>query len=210
MGTNLKHNQLLVLLFLVTSFQIMAQRQTEKWKGQISLGVNNPIETNQSDGYTSNNINFPTINLGVQHMFSDQLGAKLDLGFNRSSSNDDSPDFKLNYTRVNVQAVYSFSSLLRFLPERIMVFGHAGPGISFSKPLGSFSENKYTYLNALGGLEFHYGMSENISIYTDVGYVFALSGKDKYNPIVNGYSFNGDLVYISFGISFSLSGCQFC
>ncbi|MBU3822001.1 porin family protein [Flavobacteriaceae bacterium XHP0103] len=210
MRTNLKYNLLLGLLLFVTSFQMMAQRQTEKWKGQISVGVNNPLENSQSAGYYSKYINFPSVNLGVQHMFSEQLGAKLDLGFNRSTSNSDSPEFKLNYTRVNVQAVYSLANLLRFMPERILVVAHAGPGFSFSKPLGNFSDNKYTYLNALGGLEFHYGMSENISLYTDVGYVLALSGKDKYNPIVDGFSFNGDLIYISFGISFSLSGCQYC
>lgn len=209
MRVNLKYKLFLGVL-LVTLVNVNAQSATEKWKGQISVGANNPIETSQSGGYYSNYINVPTVNLGVQHMLSDEFGGKLDVGFSRSSNSANSPEFKLNYTRVNVQAVYNFSKLLRFLPERIMVVGHAGPGVTFSKPLGNFSQNTYTYLNALGGLEFHYGLSRTISMYSDLGYVLALSGTEKYNPVVDGFSFNGDLIYISFGISFALSGCQYC
>nr|WP_157805252.1 outer membrane beta-barrel protein [Confluentibacter citreus] len=189
---------------------MIAQRNKEKWKGQISVGVNNPIETSENLGYYSKYLNIPTVNLGVQHMISETLGAKLDIGFNRSSNNDDSPEFKLNYTRINLQAVYDFYKLLRFFPDRITVIGHAGPGMSFSNPLGDFKENKYTFLNALAGIEFHYALSNTFSIYSDLGYVLSLSGEEKYNTNIDGFSFNGDLIYLSFGISFSLSGCNYC
>ncbi|OYX24944.1 MAG: hypothetical protein B7Z06_08110 [Flavobacteriales bacterium 32-35-8] len=208
MNVNLKYNLLLGFLFVI-SFQVIAQRSTEKWKGQLSVGINNPIESDQS-AYYSGYINFPTVNLGVQHMLSESFGAKLDLGFNRSSNNNTSPEFKLNYTRVNLQAVYDFHKLFPFLPDRVTLVGHAGPGMSFSNPLGDFSENKYTFLNALGGLEVHYALSDTFSIYSDFGYVLSLSAKEKYNPAINGFSFNGDLIYLSFGISFSLSGCNYC
>lgn len=204
-----QHNLLFGLLFLI-AFQAVSQRATEQWKGQVSIGVNNPIENDQNGAYFSKYINFPTVNLGIQHMFSEQLGAKLDFGFNRSSNDDESPEFKLNYSRVNVQVVYNFSELLSFLPERISVIGHAGPGVTFTKPLGNFSENTYTYLNVLGGFEVHYALSETLSVYSDLGYALSLSGAEDYDVNVDGFSFNGDLIYLSFGVSFSLSGCQYC
>lgn len=204
-----RHNLLFGLLFLI-SFQAVSQRATEQWKAQVSIGVNNPIENDQNGDYFSKYINFPTVNLGIQHMFSEQLGAKLDFGFNRSSNDEESPEFKLNYSRVNAQIVYNFSEILSFLPERISVVGHAGPGVTFTQPLGNFSENKYTYLNALGGFELHYALSETLSVYSDLGYALSLSVAEDYDVNVDGFSFNGDLIYLSFGVSFSLSGCQYC
>jgi hypothetical protein len=106
--------------------------------------------------------------------------------------------------------VYNFSEILSFLPERISVVGHAGPGVTFTQPLGNFSENKYTYLNVLGGFEVHYALSDTFSVYSDFGYALSLSGAEDYDVNVDGFSFNGDLIYISFGVSFSLSGCQYC
>ena len=187
-----------------------SQAETSKWKFQISFGLNNPVDNDDSDNYYSKYVNFPSINLGVQHMFKPQLGAKLDLGYNRAVSDDDSDDFKFNYTRINAQLVYDFKYVMRFLPPQMTVVGHAGPGVSFTKPLGNFQDNKYTYLNALAGLEVHYGLGRAVSLYGDLSYAFALSGKDKYDPAVDGFSFNGDIMFITVGLSVSLSGCYFC
>src|SRR5690606_6750448 len=161
-------------------------------------------------GFYSKYLNFPSINIGVQHMFTERLGAKLDFGYNRASNANGSEEFKLNYTRINAQVVYNFTSLLNFLPERIAVVGHAGPGVSMTQPLGSYTENKYTYLNVLGGLEVHYGLSESLSVYGDLSYALSMSGKNKYDYAIDGFSFNGDLVYVALGVSISLSGCQYC
>lgn len=206
----LQGHKLILGLMLLTCFQVVAQRDKERIKAQVAIGVNNPIDDGENDGYYSKDINFPTVNLGGQYLFSEQWGAKLDFGFNRSSEGDGSLAFKLNHTRINAQAVYNFAELLTFLPERIEVVGHAGPGVSFTKPLRDFSENTYTYLNALGGLEFHYRLSETMTAFTDIGYVYSLAGEDKYDLNVDGFSFNGNLVYLTFGVSFSLSGCRYC
>lgn len=199
----------LALTVLMTTFSY-AQRDTEKWKLQLAIGLNNPIDDGEVKGYYSSYLNFPTVNIGLQHMFSERLGAKLDFGFNRSSNADSSLEFKLNYTRINAQLVYDFTPMLNFLPERMALVGHVGPGVSITQPLGSFSENKYTYLNALAGFEVHYRLSESLSIYSDIGYAYSLAGESKYDVNVDGYSFNGDLMYVAFGVSISLSGCQYC
>ncbi len=206
----LHKNYLLLALLFLACFQVEAQRDKERIKAQIAIGVNNPIDDGENDGYFTKYVNFPTVNLGMQYLFSEQWGAKLDFGFNRSSEADGSLEFKLNYTRINVQAVYNFAQLLTFLPERLEIVGHAGPGVSFTKPLGNFSENTYTYLNMLGGFEFHYRLSETMTVFTDLGYVYSLAGEDTYDLNVDGFSFNGDLAYLTFGVSFSLSGCRYC
>lgn len=200
----------LLMMFMAISFQGVGQELTDKWKLQFSLGVNNPLDAIENDGYYSRNINFPTVNFGIQHMFNYRLGAKLDVGYNRSRSADGSKSFKLNYTRINAQAVYDFTNWLNFLPEPMSINIHAGPGITFTRPLENDKENKYTYLNFIGGLELHYDISRTVSVFGDLGYAMGLSGENKYDVKVDGFSFNGNLIYASIGVSVALSGCRTC
>ena len=186
------------------------QKDTDTFRFQLAVGVNNPIDNGENDGYYTKSLNLPTVNLGLQYMFTPQLGGKLDFGFNRAKSADGSENFKLNYSRVNVQIVYDFSNTIGFLPEPMSILAHAGPGMSFTKPLANDSENKYTYLNGLIGMELHYKLSRTLSVFGDIGYAKSLSGKNKYDTVVDGYSFNGDLIYATVGLSVAISGCRYC
>ncbi|NND52359.1 MAG: cell envelope biogenesis protein OmpA, partial [Flavobacteriaceae bacterium] len=56
----------------------------------------------------------------------------------------------------------------------------------------------------------HFGVARTVSVFGDLSYALGLSGKDKYDPAVDGYSFNGDLLYAAIGVSVSLSGCYNC
>jgi len=201
---------LLCFALLNMVFFSFAQRDTEKFRMQLAIGVNNPIDNGENDGYYSKSLNLQTVNLGVQYMFSPQLGGKLDFGFNRATNADGSLEFKLNYTRVNAQIVYDFTRALNFLPEPMSIKAHAGPGMSFTKPLANDSENTYTYLNGLIGLELHYNVGRTLTVFGDVGYAKSLTSKDKYDTAVDGFSFNGDLVYATVGLSVALSGCRTC
>ncbi|MDA9775376.1 cell envelope biogenesis protein OmpA, partial [Algibacter sp.] len=108
----------------------------------------------------------------------------------------------------NTQLVFDTSKILSF-SNKMATFIHAGPGFSMVKPLGNYGENKTAYLNTMGGIEFHYGVSDKLSVYLDTSYIFGF-GKD-FNPISDGFgSFNGDLLTITFGASISLSGCYYC
>jgi len=208
---NNKYKRLLLSLICLNIMCFsFAQRDTDRLRFQFAIGVNNPIDAGENDGYYTKTLNLPTVNLGVQYMFTPQLGGKLDFGFNRAKSADGSEEFKLNYSRVNAQIVYDFSNVIGFLPESMSILAHAGPGLSFTKPLGNDSENKYTYLNGLIGIEIHYKLSRKLSIFGDVGYAKSFSGKNKYDTAIDGYSFNGDLVYGTIGISVALSGCRYC
>ena len=85
-----------IMVFGLMSTLVKSQETTDKWRLQLTIGVNNPIDDGENDGYYTKYINFPSVNLGMQHMFSDKLGAKLDYGFNRSVNDSGSKPFKLN------------------------------------------------------------------------------------------------------------------
>lgn len=197
-------------LFLFV-FKINAQAKTNEWKMQIAFGFNNPMDSNQNEGFLFKDLNFPTINLGLQHMFSTKLGAKLDFGYNRASHDNNSPEFKLNYSRINAQLVYDLTEDLSFIiPRRFALISHFGPGLSITKPLANYTNNKHTFINGMIGLELHYGISETLSVFGDVSYILPLSSDDKYNPQIDGFSFNGNLITATIGLSVSLSGCRYC
>jgi len=207
---NLTLKQYILLLgFVSFTFFSFSQSRTSIWKGQIAFGTNFPSSNGFVEDFEAKSLNFPTINLGIQNMFSEQFGAKLDYGYNRIKNEDNSPEFKLNYSRINAQLIYDANKSITFTPNRIGIIAHAGPGMSFVKPLSSYSDNKLSFFNVMAGVEFHYGISETFSVYLDTSYIMGLS-KD-FDPVTDGYgSFNGDLLTVTLGLSFSLSGCQFC
>ena len=200
-----------MLLSCLLSFVVFSQSETSKWKFQIGFGTNFPENTGFVNPYEPKSVNFPTVNLGVQHMFTSELGAKLDLGYNRISNIDNTPEFKTNYTRLNVQFIYDATQNLDFLPPHFGIVAHVGPGISFMKPLGNFTDNKQTYANLLAGIEIHYGIADTVSVFSDLSYIYGLGGDKVYDPPAEGFgAFRGSLFTISLGISVSLSGCQYC
>ncbi len=199
---------ILVALLLGCCNLTFSQSAKNVIKAQIALGVNNPSSGGFVSTFEAKPINFPTVNLGVQYMFKEQLGAKFDFGFNRFSNSDKSPEFKDNYSRLNVQFVYD-ATPLGFLPAKIGLVGHVGPGYTFLKPLGDYADNNLSFLNMMGGIEIHYQLSDTMSVFTDLSYIYGLA-KD-FDPVTAGFgSFNGNLATITFGISFSLSGCYYC
>ena len=104
--------KLIALVFVSFSYLGFSQSDTSTFKAQFALGVNSPSSNGFVTDFEANSVNFPTINLGLQYMFKPLFGLKLDLGYNRFSSTDNSPEFKTNYTRVNAQLVYNASNVL--------------------------------------------------------------------------------------------------
>ncbi len=211
MTSNFMKYKIFTLVFaIICVASNFSQTDTSQWKFQIGIGFNNPIDNVKEDNFYSLYVNFPSINLGIQHMFNQEIGAKLDFGYNRAVNGNGSAEFKFNYSRINAQFIYDFTYIMNFLPAGMAFVGHVGPGISFTKPLGNFTDNTYTFPNLLGGFEVHFGVARTVSVYADLSYALSLSSKEKYDPIVDGFSFNGDINYISLGVSVSLSGCYYC
>ncbi|GAA4939713.1 hypothetical protein GCM10023314_10560 [Algibacter agarivorans] len=210
MTSNFKLNKIswLTLVMLFYCFLGVSQGETSTIKAQFALGVNSPSSSGFVSDFEANSINFPSINLGVQYMFKPQLGGKFDFGFNRFSNLDNRPEFKVNYLRINAQLVFDPSKIVD-LSNRIRTFIHGGFGFSTVKPLGNYGQNKMAFLNAMAGIEFHYGISDKLSVYLDTSYILGFA-KD-FNPVSDGFgSFNGNLLTITIGASISLSGCYYC
>lgn len=198
-----------IALCLTASFSAFSQVDTSKWKALIAFGVNAPAQDGFVIPFEANGMNFPTINLGVQRMFKPKIGAKLDFGYNRFTSRDNTPEFKINYTRFNLQLVYDATRDMTFLPVGLGFVGHIGPGYSSIKPLGDFKSNKTSYLNVMGGVEFHYAVSKTASIFVDTSYILGFGS--EFDPVSAGFgSFNGNLFTATVGVAVSLSGCAYC
>ncbi len=184
------------------------QNDTSRIKVQFALGLNSPSSNGFVEDFEGKSINFPTIDLGVQYMFKPRFGAKLDYAFNRISNVDNTPVFKVNYTRFNALLVYDANGVLE-LPPRFGMFLQAGPGYSMVKPLDNYTQNNESFFNIMAGVQLHYGISDTLSLFTDVSYINGFS-KD-FDPVASGAgSFNGNILAITFGASISLSGCYFC
>ncbi|GAA4804897.1 hypothetical protein GCM10023330_09140 [Litoribaculum gwangyangense] len=197
------------MCFLFCGFLSFSQGDTSTFKVQVALGLNNPSTDGFVQGFEGKTLNFPTVNLGLQYMFSKKIGAKLDYGFSRISNDTDAQEFKLNYSRINAQIVYNATPIFSFLPQNMGTFIHAGPGFTKVKPLGNYTQNDTSNLNAMAGIEFHFGISDKLSVYIDTSYIMGFS--DDFNPISNGFgSFNGNLLTVTLGASISLSGCYYC
>ncbi|WP_299366222.1 cell envelope biogenesis protein OmpA [Winogradskyella sp.] len=203
---------LFILIGLFMNLRSYGQfKDTSKWKALFAVGFNYPNTDGFVDGAFAQSVNFPTVNIGIQHMFKRAYGVKLDYGFNRFKNDDGSPEFKVNYARVNAQFVLDPTEFIGFLPQRLRTILHAGPGFSFVTPLGNLGDNEQSYLNILGGLEVHYAINEKVSIYTDIAYIYGLTSLDDYDPVLSGLgAFNGNVFNLTFGLAVSLSGCQYC
>jgi len=205
----LKFKYYCLSVFLFISILSYSQQNTNNWRALFSVGINSPSQDGFIEPFLAKDANFPTINLGIQHLFNSQLGARLDFGYHRFVNADTAPEFKINYTRVNVQLVYDAFKGLSFLPTELGLVWHAGPGYSIIKPLGNYKENKHSYLNVMAGVELNYSISRAVSLFVDGSYIKGFS-KDFY-PIAKGTgSFNGDLLTITFGASVSLMNCRTC
>lgn len=205
-------NFIFALFLLLTVQATQAQwRQTMKWKAIIATGISYPFTDGFVQGSFAQPVNFPTVNIGIQHMFRQDMGARVDYGFNRFANGKESAEFKINYSRFNLQFVYDPTMHLKFLPQRTAVALHAGPGISLSKPLGGISDRNQTFANVLGGFELHYAINQRLSVFGDFSYIWGLTSLENYNPPLSGLgAFNGSLFTITVGLSISLSGCQYC
>ncbi len=203
---------LFFFIIVFITFNSQAQlKDTAKWKALFAVGVNYPTTDGFVKGSYAKSVNFPTVNLGIQHKLTPQYGVRLDFGFNRFKSAEDTPEFKINYTRINAQFIYDPTAYLTFLPMRLRTVAHAGPGVSFVKPLGTLGDNKQTFVNLLGGLELHYAINKKVSVYTDVSYIYGLTSLDDYNPVLSGLgAFNGSVFNLTFGLAVALDGCRYC
>jgi len=204
-----RFNITLILLLFVS--MISAQTLTL----DLGVGINSP-SNDFSPGYKAKGINGLTVDAGIRYMFMKKLGVKADLGFNRYGADSNSTDFKANLTRVNLQAYYNlwdnlYDIQIR-LPERLAIFVHAGPGMSFMKPLSEpFNNNKSSNFNVIGGLAVHYGITDRIAVFADASNFFNLGQKQHYEGAELVDKINASMFNLTFGVTISInSDCYYC
>lgn len=201
----------IVLFVILFSNFVFAQTLTI----DLGAGINIPSD-NFGVGYEAKSINGPTVDAGIRYMFKNNLGAKIDLGFNRYGEGADSPEFKVNFTRVNLQAYYNICDLLYYLhlrmPERIGLFVHAGPGMSFIKPLSEpYINNESSNFNAIVGMAIHYGVSDKVSVFVDASNIFNIGQGINYEGSLLTDKINASMFNLTLGVSISInSSCYFC
>lgn len=203
---------LFFFIIVLISFNSAAQlRDTDRWRAVFSVGGNYPTADGFVKGSYAESFNFPTVNLGIQHMMTREFGVKLDFGFNRFKNHADTPEFKINYSRFNAHFLFDPTDLMGFMPPFIRTVVHVGPGLSFAKPLGTLGDNKQTYLNGNAGIELSYGVSDKVSIFADASYIYGFTSLDDYNPALNGLgAFNGSVFNLTFGVAISIGKCRYC
>lgn len=201
---------LVVLVVMLANF---ASAQTLTL--DLGVGVNSPSDDFVSP-YSAKPINGLTVDAGVRYMFARKFGVKADVGFNRYGNDGDSPDFKANYTRVNLQAYYNlwddlYNIQIR-LPERLAVFVHAGPGMALQKPLSEpFTNNKSSNFNVMGGLAVHYGITDRVAVFVDGSNMFNLGQKIAYEGTELTDKINTSMFNLTFGVTISInSDCYYC
>jgi hypothetical protein len=200
-----------LLLLIAVSHLTTAQTLTI----DLGVGVNSPSDDFVTP-YEAKPINGLTVDAGLRYMFKKKLGVKADMGFNRYGIGGDSPEFKANYTRVNLQLYYNvWDHLYNFqipLPERLGIFLHAGPGMAFIKPLSEpYLNNTSSNFNVMAGLAIHYGVTDRVSVYIDGSNMFNMGQKTAYEGTILEDKINTTMLNLTFGVSISInSDCYFC
>ncbi|WP_299778108.1 outer membrane beta-barrel protein [uncultured Formosa sp.] len=201
----------LVIFICLISIHGFAQEEEDVLKFELSFGANQVSESGFAESFSGDEINLPTINVGAQYMFTETLGAKFDLGFNRIKSEGSSESFKINYTRLNLQGVYDYTNIFGSDIDKLKFQVHAGPGFTFVRPLSIAYNNNQNYFNAMVGTEILYALNRNSSVFFDVSYIHGFTKPDSYSPITSGQgAFNGSILTFTVGVSLSLSGCYYC
>ncbi|MHA7942834.1 outer membrane beta-barrel protein [Formosa sp. 3Alg 14/1] len=205
-----KYISTVVILLFFFSFQGMSQIDEDVLRLKFAVGGNHVSNTGFAEGYGAKEFNLPSVTLGAQYMFTEKLGAKLDLGFSRIKGEND--EFKINYTRINGQAVYDYTHLFNFDKKSNFQFqAHGGPGFTLVRPLEGLREVDQSYFNFILGVETLYALSRTTGVFFDVSYIHGFTKPDTYTPAINGLgAFNGSMFTFTIGVSLSLSGCYYC
>ena len=168
-----KYNIFIIsFIFLCGLLTTFAQNDTDTFRMKLALGLHNPIDDGENDGYYSKRFNFPTVDFGFQYLFSRRTGAKLDFGFNRAVSATTSSIFKLNYSRINMQIVYDFTNFLNILTGieiSYIITKRFALICDLSYAKSTAKKDKYT--SEIDGYSFKGDL-----IYTTLGFTVALSG----------------------------------
>ncbi|MFD2603027.1 OmpA family protein [Flavobacterium suzhouense] len=205
-----------LLLVCLTSASLKAQDSQEmtadgqdfnKWSIEVSGGANKPFRT-FTPGFTTDRVNFFTVDLGTRYMFNNKFGLKLDFGYNKFENNDETPEFESTYLRGDIQGVVNLGRVLNFedWTSCIGLLMHAGGGVYQLKADNGFDGEDWG-ANLIGGFTAQLKLSDHVVLTGDVTGIangfqnWNFDGMSQTSTTVDGLILNGTL-----GLTFYLGG----
>ncbi len=182
---------LLAILLFSLQFSVFSQSEFNKWSLETNIGFNKPMGP-LTPGYLSPTLNIGHLDLGIRYMFNEKFGLKGDGGFGSFSEvKGESPEFKTNYLRANIQGVFNLGRIMSFesFSRRVGLLGHFGGGfgrMSFNETILN-TEPEYQY-NIISGLTGQYKLGPRIALTSDISMIY--NGRQTYT--FDGNSYNAD------------------
>ena len=176
-----------------------------QWSLDINGGISKPT-TPFATGYYVSTSNLFHVDLGARYMINPKFGFKLDLGYDTFKNDSDSPEFKGQYVRANIQGVVNLGRTLNFedFSKNVNLQFHMGPGYAFLKNDNFSGTDNIT--NLLVGLTGQVKLSDRVALNAD----FTLVNNVRQFMTFDGLQlnqdrgFNGTLYNASVGLSIYL------
>jgi OOP family OmpA-OmpF porin len=237
----MKNNKLIILLLFVftsvfsqeklntaiptdsiktTTDSLIAKVNRNKWSIEVGTGVSNGTMP-YTEGYHNSMDNqlfkgfiFNCYTVGASYKFSEIVGLKMDMGFNRFSNDPEtkSKPFELAQYRASIQALLNLNSFIRPVNyvSRSNVLFHAGLNLAIMYPIAVNDEAVVYKDDVYGGIVLGITpilkVSKKTSIFLDVSsynnYLQTLAWDGQKNPVGN--SKQGHMYSVTFGLSFAL------
>ncbi len=237
----MKNNKLIILLLFVftsvfsqenlntsvptdsiktTTDSLIAKVNRNKWSIELGTGVSNGTMPFTEGYYTSMNNQlfkgfiFNCYTVGASYKFSEIVGLKMDLAFDRFSevAETKSKPFEIAQYRTSIQAVFNLNSFGKPVNNvsRSNVLFHAGLNLAIMCPIAANDETVVYKYDGYGGTVFGITpilkVSKKTSIFLDVSsynnYLQAFTWNGQKNPVGN--SKQGHMYSVTFGLSFAL------
>jgi len=237
----MKNNKLIILLLFVftsvfsqeklntaiptdsiktTTDSLIAKVNRNKWSIEVGTGVSNGTMP-YTEGYHNSMDNqlfkgfiFNCYTVGASYQFSEIVGLKMDMGFNRFSNDPEtkSKPFELAQYRTSIQAVLNLNSLIKPVNNvsRSNVLFHAGLNLAIMYPIAANDETVVYKNDVYGGIVLGImpmlKVSKKTSIFLDIStynnYLQTLAWDGQKNSVGN--SKQGHMYSVTFGLSFAL------
>lgn len=203
-----------------TTDSLIAKVNRSKWSIELATGVSNGTMPYTEGYYTSMNNQlfkgfiFNCYTVGASYKFSEIVGLKMDLAFDRFSNDAEtkSEPFEVAQYRMSIQAVFNLNSFIRPVNNvsRSNVLFHGGVNLAEMYPIAAKDETVVYKDGVYGGIVFGITptlkISKKTSIFLDVSsynnYLQTLTWNGQKNPAGN--SKEGHMYSITFGLSFAL------
>jgi OOP family OmpA-OmpF porin len=159
------------LVATVVSFGQITKPSFNRWSIDLSGGINS-VAKGMTPGYKSNLPNVGSFEVGTRYMLNADFGFDLNVGFDNFGNSSESPEFKTNVGRLNLQGVLNLGNALKFYQwtEKFTFLAHAGVGMAdFSDDGLTFFFSDHDRMGQLVvGLTPQYKLSRRLAINLDV------------------------------------------